>query len=275
MTAARRCCPRWGGKKSPKLWQIQHPSLRIAFKQVGNPSHLWPTGEINNGRMLRPVWTVRGSRKIINKKIPAFKIKKHGVMNGAVTAKRSGFRSIFSCEVCSQRDCGHTTADVFSGSRRGRRTLCSHTPNQHFFYATLLFLGRERLIRPQRHLKIHLCSCGKKKTTKKNCRLSVPPFLDRNLHAILSTFAGNDHSEWVMTLMTTLYYTQLVYMSPEGRNKPAYLNALLLCWALLTNISFQVLHRLEKRPGQLLWHRSSGGDHFHQRAPGQGEHRPT
>lgn len=110
---------------------------------------------------------------------------------------------------------------------------------------------------------------------KKKCRLSVPPFLDRNLHAILSTFAGNDHSEWVMTLMTTLYYTQLVYMSPEGRNKPVYLNSLFLCRAVLTNISFQVLHRLEKRPGQLLWHRSSGGDHFHQRAPGQGEHRPT
>lgn len=154
-------------------------------------------------------------------------------------------------------------------------SVLTHRTNIFFFYATLLFLCRERLIRPQRRLKIHLCSCGAKKKKKKKCWLSVPPFLDRNLHAILSTFAGNDHSEWVMTLMTTLYYTQLVYMSPEGRNKPVYLNSLFLCRAVLTNVSFQVLHRLEKRPGQLLWHRSSGGDHFHQRAPGQGEHRPT
>lgn len=128
--AAWRRCPWWGEKKKVQnSWQIKHQSLRIAF-------NLWPTGEINKRRMLRPVWSVWGNHKIINKKIPAFKIKKHGMMNGAVTAKRSGFRSILSCVVC-----GHKTTDVFSGSRRGRRTLCSHTLNQHFFLCHVVVPG--------------------------------------------------------------------------------------------------------------------------------------
>lgn len=111
-----------------------HDKLNIGPSELPSsesvtPSHLWPTRETNNRCMFRPVWTVRGNRKIINKKVPAFKIKKHGMMNGVVTAKRSGFRSILSCAVC-----GHKTTDVFSGSRRGRRTLCSHTPNQYLFF---------------------------------------------------------------------------------------------------------------------------------------------
>lgn len=139
------------------------PSELPSSKSV-SPSHLWPTGEINNRRMLRPVWSVRGSRKIINKKYPLLRSKSMAWWMALSLPSARVSDLFFSCVVC-----GHKTADVFSGSRRGRRTLCSHTPNQHFFfffYATLLFLGRERLIRPQRRLKIHLCSCGGKKKKK-------------------------------------------------------------------------------------------------------------
>lgn len=196
-------------------------------------------------------------------------------MNGAVTAKRWGFRSVVvvrSLQPARLRPQDHRC--IFWEWERTPYPLFSHTEPTLFFMPLCCSWAVRDWYGLNGTSKSIYARAGKKEK-KKKCRLSVPPFLDRNLHAILSTFAGNDHSEWVMTLMTTLYYTQLVYMSPEGRNKLVYLNSLFLCWAVLTNIPFQVLHRLEKRPGQLLWHRSSGGDHFHQRAPGQGEHRPT
>lgn len=53
--------------------------------------------------------------------------------------------------------------------------------------------------------KMNLCS--PRKPLAQRGQSTRAPLLDWNAYAILSTFSGNDHSEWVMTAPPTLHHT--------------------------------------------------------------------
>lgn len=99
-------------------------------------------------------------------------------------------------------------------SQRSRRTLCSQTPKQYFFYACVVHQLREIDTVPTVP-RIHL---RPRKVWAQHAQSTRAPFLDWNAYATLSTFSANDHSKWVMNTMTT-YITPNSYPWAQ-REKP-------------------------------------------------------
>lgn len=138
-------------------------------------------------------------------------------------------------------------------------------------FMPLLFISRERLIRFQKCLKfIYVPEKTISSAWSNVCSITRLECMRISQHIFWKWpfRMSNDGGRNITLHLTHIHeprggvtgFISLLY-APNG-----------WCW---TNIWLQVLHRLEERLGQLLWHRSSGGHHFHQRPAGPREHRPA